>query len=452
MNQMSEEEIMELPDEMKQKLSSITKVKDLFGFMKSLDDSQRIAASHYLSNKYIPNNETVNIYDYIPLIKWFTAIQDSVNDEKAINEKAINKISKLLNSEFETIEEFEKKFKVLTKKPTRKFKQPTKKDHASMPTSLLNNEIIKAHNLYKIESGKAISKSSQSKIGCFSIAEQIEKSSLEKSELLEKYKYIGITREEYQVYLAVLNVYTQNMSQKDITDSKPYELDIHHFHSKVLKRKNRLRKEDLERYSNIFKRLASKWVCYTVRDATIKPYNSKKMRYAKCECPLIHASITTYDDYKNQIVKIIPSDYTILELKTIGHISNYLPWDFIELGFDKSDNVFYFGLYLVTMHKNNSSRKEDKKIIKNKTCGWEVSMKTLVEKALPNGKELIEQYEKTEHKTQFTKRHITKPLLEAFEILKKHKYILKHTKDGFIYKNAFDEGKNKISCIFNYDL
>jgi hypothetical protein len=340
-------------------------------------------------------------------------------------------------------------------KKKKRVKKPKKREHASMPTSLLTDEIIDQHESKNINASekKVVSGTIKNKAGTIKFSEEIKEQInpfTPESEILKNYKNLGFTREELQVYLATLNVYLHNMPKTKY--GHPFELETPYFHNEILNRKNRLRKEDLKRYELIFERLASKRIHYTTNNASTAPYKRKNMSNVNINSPLIHADIITDTKYKHQIIRIVPSAYTLLELKQIKQISNYLPWDLLQLSFDKScDNIFYFGAYLVRMHRNNENRQVGKKRVKNVTCAWEVELKTIVENALPNGKELIDRYKNEREKKKFIQRNIEKPLKEALKILEKHKYIIpiKKKRIDINYRDAFSE--NKIKVIFNYD-
>lgn len=333
-----------------------------------------------------------------------------------------------------------------------------KKDYASCPTSLISQELTKSCKPEKIKeeenNNTIISKEIENKAGIINFAQIIDDeitSFTQQSEILNNYKTLKFTREELQIYLAILNIYMQNTNKKNY--GKELIIEVPSFHNKILKRKNRLRKEDLQKYENIFQKLAQKRIIYDSYNASVKPYSKKEFKTVHINSSLINIDIMSYSGYKTQVIRIIPSAYTLLELQSIKQISNFLPWELVELGFDESDNIFYFGLFLVRMHRINETHIVDKKRIKNITYAWEIEFQTFIEEALPNGNELIKKYNSLEdHKKRFILNNLEIPLGKALKFFENRNYILpqKNKRLNINYKNPFDN-ENKIKMIFNYD-
>lgn len=341
-------------------------------------------------------------------------------------------------------------------------KNPKLRNHASCPNSLISEQLTKNHIPERIDSSDydknlIVSEDIQTGAGIISFNQKIDDRIdplKDDSEILKNYKSIGFSREELQIYLALLNVYIQAVSKKDY--GNPLEIETSFFHNEVLKRDGHLQKRDLERYRQIFRKIATKRICYSSNNASIHPYKKKEFRSVSIDSPLINIDIITKLDYKKQIINIVPSAYTLLELKLIKQISNYLPWDFLQLDFKESDNIFYFGMYLIRMHRNNMTSiiinekgKTDR--IKNVTFAWEIDFKKLVLESLPNGKELIEQYENEREKKKFIERNIEGPLNKAISFFEKCNYFIPQKNKEIIlnYKKAFQE--NIIKIYFNYD-
>lgn len=338
----------------------------------------------------------------------------------------------------------------------RRLKKPVMKDFASCPTSLIGENLTKNCKPSSIDHGEdlIVSEDINTKAGIINFAKKTENKInpiLPDSKILKDYKDIGFKREELQIYLALLNVYIQNTRKKDY--GKSCEIEVPFFHNEILKRKDHIRKEDLQKYESIFVKLAMKRIIYCPEGANCKPYTKKEFKDLKINSSLINIDITTALENKHQIIRIAPSAYMLLELKMIKQISNYLPWDFLQLNFDDSEatnNIFYFGLFFVRMHRNNASHIVDKKRIYNKKYAWEIDFKELVINAL-NGEELIKEYEKAREKKKFIRRNIENSLIKTIKILEDRNYILKQKQKriNINYRNAFEE--NKIKFIFNYD-
>ena len=118
------------------------------------------------------------------------------------------------------------------------------------------------------------------------------------------------------------------------------------------------------------------------------------------------------------------------------------------------------------MHKINSSHKEvEEKTVKGKlikktvkvhpaSYAWEVSLKKLIEEALPDNEKIIEEYKTTRRKKQYLDEKILPYITKALDVYKSKGYILKYNKKEFSSINARTVLENddfKISLIFNYD-
>lgn len=320
-------------------------------------------------------------------------------------------------------------------------------------TDKLSQEVIKNQKSksYDTYSNSITSDNHIKDFGNFQISQNIKET--DKSYILENYKNIQFTREEIQIYIAILNVYIQNISKKNYGVS--YEFSVKEFHNVVLGRKNRLRKEDLQRYEKMFVLIASKRIIYNSENATIAPF--KKLN-ARVNSTLINIDIISKNNYKDQIIRIVPSELTMLELKQIKQISNFFPVELLKLPFKKSDNIFYFALYFTNLHRNNESHIEKikgkrPKRIYNKAFKKEINIKTILKKALPNYPEILKKFEHYKNNNSrgkhFFDREILNPLQETINIFIKHGYIDKNYKIPEYSKNILDE---KITVIFNYDV
>lgn len=366
-------------------------------------------------------------------------IQIKVN-ELEVNELEVNKLE----------------VKPLNRKPRKlRLKTPKIKDFASCPTSLLSAELTTSMTPKIVNKNNKTIKSDsiQRDMGLFSLSQDynIETNPLTtKQEILKQCKDIGFTREELQLYLALFTTYDQNIPKSEY--GIPFLIELPYLHNKLLKKTKNLQKKDIKKYKNILNTLSMKKVEFTTIGANKKPYNLKNMKDTHINSTLINASIITDTSYKYQLVEIIPSEYTLLELKGIGQINNCFPKEFIELDFDKSNNVFYFGLYLARMHRNNATTKINKKTIKNKKFAWECELKKMIENALPDGEELINKLNKEKKNYKyFFNLYIEDPLMEAIENFAKYNYFIPNKNKPILYKkDVFTE--NKLKFYFNYDF
>ena len=370
---------------------------------------------------------------------------------KSKNPEKVKKAKNLESRNFKNLKELENELKKIEgKKKTNVAK--FRKDSASCFTSNLTTAIIqnfKSRDLSK-DGTVVIGEEKKLDIGTIRLDQEIAETN--KSYIFENYQTIRFSREELQIYLAVLNVYMQNINKKNW--GVPFEFSIKDFHMNVLGRKNRLRKTDLERYENIFEGLGGKRIRYNPEITTIAPYNKKEFKGIRINSPLIHVDIVILNNYKEQVIRVIPSTLTMLEFKSVRQISNYLPIEVIQLRFDKSDNIFYFLIHIVKMHRNNESYVEKTKGKKPKRIyppshKKEFILRNLIIKALPNHEEILLNFEESTRKKEFFNMLVLMPLKETLEIYKNHGYIDKNYKIPDYSKNVLDE---KVEVIFNYDI
>jgi hypothetical protein len=277
------------------------------------------------------------------------------------------------------------------------------------------------------------------------------------SEILNNYTTIGLSREELQLYLILVNLYLENIPKKNY--GKTLKVDVKFLHNKILKKQNRLRQEDMDFYRGIFARLSTKRLTYKSTNA-INIFKQKRFKNVEIDSNLIQIGVMTNNELKEQLINITPTDYTLLELKEIKQFNNFVPTEFYNLDFRKEfDNILFFGICLCNMHRNNATSKdkndEGKQItIKNKSYMWEIDFVKLVNKSLPHAEHIIDGYEKEKNsKKRYIESNIENPLIKAIEIMIKNNYIINFdfNKLKINYRKAFQEN-NKIKFIFNYDV
>jgi hypothetical protein len=110
------------------------------------------------------------------------------------------------------------------------------------------------------------------------------------------------------------------------------------------------------------------------------------------------------------------------------------------------------------LHRNNESHIEKEKgkrpkRIYNKAFKKEITVRTILEKALPNHQEIFSKFEEYKNNNsdgkKFFDREILNPLKETIDTYVSHGYIDKNYKIPEYSKNILDE---KIAVIFNYDV
>lgn len=370
-------------------------------------------------------------------------------------------------SDCDTLEDFIEKVKeienVVTKK-TKKVKLKYNKEHGSMISSPLTEALTTNFKPEKVvKANKEIHCNSiENSAGILSMIQKDESIDpydfkTSESEILNNYTTIGLSREELQIYLILVNLYLTNISKKNQALGKPLEVDVKFLHNEILGRQDHFREEHLAFYRGIFSRLSTMRLTYKSNKSSKKLFKKREFKNCEIDSNLIQISVTTYNNLREQTITITPTEYTLLELREIRQFNNFVPNEFFSLDFRKEyDNVLYFGICLMQMHRNNATSKikndEGKTItVKNKTCGWEMDFTNLINKALPHAKCIINGYTKEKYKKRYIQSNIEKPLIKAINIMIKNNYIINFKFEKEInYKNAFNE--NMIKIIFNYDI
>jgi len=433
-------------------------LKEISFFMENLSNDEE---KKEIVTQYILEKSNINSIDDF-YQKYDTTIDDFYQVIQTISKIPVMEIFEGLKTIQDILSVFQNEVnkKPRTKNKSKKITLKNAKfnqNNAYYFTSKLSDEILKHYKseAFNKNQSKVKSKVKNTDVGTLGIEQEVKETNT--SYILENYKTISFSREEIQVYLALLNVYMQNVKKKDY--SIPFEISTKDFHNNILGRKNRLRKEDLQRYESIFQMIRSKTIIYNPESATIKPFNKKEFKNIRINSNLMNLDIISYEDYKDQIIRIVPSALTMLELKTktISQISNFLPIEIIKLPFKKSDNIMYFALYLTRIHRNNQSHIETEKgkrpkRIYNTTFKKEIYINTIIKKALPNYNELFNKFEEYKINNSDMKKifdiTILIPLKETLEIFKNHGYIDKNYKIPNYSKNILEQ---KIEMIFNYD-
>lgn len=377
-----------------------------------------------------------------------------------------------------TIEDVEKEFK----KTNKKKKKPNlkiDKDFASAVTSGLVSEIMKETKANKIDRAEQqIISQRETDMGTVQIVELIPNmdytSPNTDEELLRQYDLLkqGYTREAFQLFQALFGVFLIEGKKKDY--NQPIFISIKDLHYNILghNKNTKFRSKDVDYYRRMAHRLSRPRIHYTTVNAKTNSKNSYllkgKFKNTKIDGNIMNVEFIEGEssEYKEQVYKVIPTTYMQYEAKLFRQISNCLPREFLNL--KESDNFVYFGFYINKMHKLNSRQKfTEEKTVKGKiltarvnrqvtTWMWEVNFKKIIEEAIPTGKKLIIEFEKTERKKQFLERNIVPYLVKALDIYKAKGYILKYNKKDFtnkniITKNIFDEETGlKVKLIFNY--
>ena len=410
------------------------------------------------------------IFNYVDEVN--VILKDLEKLRPNVDEKTQKKIDKILDSEITPIEELKKevkKIKALNKPKKLKFSS----NQASAPMSVLNEGLTKKYNGESIKTIDPYTKkiiSNKFTNCCGEIYITDEYKTIEKydrtpeSQILKNYTNMCFTREELQIYFALIDVYLRNVSKKDFGET--LEIPVKDFHEKVLKRCNRIRPEDLKKYKDIFIKLANKRIQYNSSCATSNFFNKKALKDLEINSSLVNIDIITDNISNQQVIELTPSTYTKLELTTIKQFTNFFPIGLITLAFDKHPNILFFGLYLIRMHRiNQKSKTKDPethkiKTIENKIYAWEIGLNKLIENGLQDGNEIInalkskkEDENYIREKTTYFKRKILNPLIESLEILEQS-FCLKNLKINELkklkYKNLFDE--TKIKLYFNYEI
>ncbi|MEN8907827.1 MAG: hypothetical protein ABF289_17895 [Clostridiales bacterium] len=433
--------------------------------------------------KKIPNME---IEEALKELRKYTNEENIKNYRKKLSEKNINKknvlkdiinITILLNhliKKYElkfnsketasiigyTVELFNNESKQKRKPKKERVPKIKSKEYGSIPTSELSSNLKDEYKSTGIDvSKKEIqTEKKETKSGELSLKKYCEEINpndinLKESDLLKRYPTIALDREGLQLYFAILNTYITNVKNKNY--GKTLEISMKDLHKNILCKNDHLRKTDIEKYRSLLNSIGSRRITFSARNAEIKPYSTRKFKKVcgEIDTYLLIIEIFTDEENTEQSIKVTPSAYTLMELEQIKQVSNFCPNEFLSLDFDRHENIFYFGLYLVRIHNCNHRHKVKGKSICNKTYAWENDLFQIVKKALPNYKfrKLEEDYKETKEKKKYILRNIENPLNEAISIMEKNGYILKtKTKRVEIdYRRAFDT--NMIKFIFNYD-
>jgi hypothetical protein len=260
-------------------------------------------------------------------------------------------------------------------------------------------------------------------------------------EILKQFSNIGLNRVEFQIYLAIFDLYLANCKQDN---ERPVLISIKDFHTKVLENKNRLRKSNIDKYNMIFRRLTNKYIKINTSSANIAPYKIKSIKSLRLESIITNIAIIKLPNYKEEIVKIFPTEYMLLEFKQLSHISNYFPRNFITLDMREHDNILFFGYYLVKMHKINIKNQKD-------FCfRWEIKLSKLISEALQNVIKFINKYSNERRKKECAEREIINPLKKACTIMKNSGYIVDFGIDNLNVRNIMAD-ITKLVINFNYN-
>jgi len=450
-------------DEKKEELERIKKLKmgegaleELSNFYKSLDEYERKEIIDNFINEHpelllIVKKQRETINELAGII--------GKNIIEAHSNMILNLTGIIGENKRETYSNIFKKLEVIMNTKTKKRKPKlksvpdTKKyDYASVFNSFITCEIMKEYKPEKIsKNGGKIeveSKIKKNDIGEFSLIREHEGDIMET--IIEKYRNntLYFDRVEIQIFYALVSIYLQNTTRKQQLVGEAININTKDFHYNILGKTGELQKRDLMEYERIFRSIATKRIHYTSNNNNSSKY--RRYRNIKINANLLNVDIISFDDYKEQVIRIQPSAYTLFEMNKIKQFNNCLDWNIFKLsGRKEYDNVFYFYMYLSRLHRNNKKY--------NQKC-FAISpfINTLVKESLPDGNSLIENYKAEREKTKFIIANIEKPLKEAFIILENSK-VVKPLKNRFnfcdSYKNIFDENeKNKIMIHFNYDL
>jgi hypothetical protein len=318
---------------------------------------------------------------------------------------------------------------------------------ASAPTSIISTELIKYHKPISINRSEKMIMSERKYMDCgtLSFAEihnELNAYSLTSDiELVEQFKSVGFTREQFQIFLALFDLFIAN-SKNDYKDS--VLISLKDFHNNILGRKNRLRQSDIDNYKSVFNKLSTTFIDINTTTASIFPYKRKyKNKLATIYCSIANIAIITLPEYNCDIIEILPTRYFLFEICHISQISNYFPRDFIKLNLKSNDNIIFFGHYLVKMHRINS----DKKV--NNQSFWEVKIPLLVKNSLPDYDLFLENYNREKKKTRFIDRNVFSPLKNALSILKNNDYISSYEIIN-INSNKIYDTEQKLKIIFKY--
>lgn len=321
-----------------------------------------------------------------------------------------------------------------------------KKTYSSTPISVISADLIKKHKPEIINRGKKNIRSRPEKLSCgeISFSEKCEEINLYSKktnlEILNCYNSISLSRAEFQFFLAIFDIFiTEYNKTKDL--EQPIFMTIKDFHNQVLNIKNRIRKEDIVKYINIFDGLSNKLITID----TTKVINKKRKKLF-IHGPIANITIISIPEDDFYGLKIFPTGYIQFECINTRHISNYLPRKFIQLDLRENDNILFFGYHIVRIHKLNNKNKNKELIFT-----WKSSVIKVINSALPDAITFFENYNKNKYqKSQYLNRNIILPLKKSLEILKTQNYILEFSFINLKTRNIFNESQ-KLVIIFNYD-
>jgi len=395
---------------------------------------------------------------------------EDVSEDFIISESTLSKVTLTIEKEINKNKEF--------KNTANKKKRPNlklNKEYSSTITSGVATEIMKENKPNEIDRAKKeITSKHETDIGIIQISKYIpdmDKYSFDTDEeMLKQYNLIklGYTREEFQIFQALFDVFLTEGKKKNY--NQPIEISIKDLHYNILghNKNTKFRSKDIEYYRNKASSLSRQRIHYTTTNAKHSYLLKGKYKNLHIDGNIMNVEFIEGEnsEFKEQILRVIPTSYMQHEAIVSKQISNCLPREFLNL--KEHDNFVYFGFYINKMHKLNSKQKEvEEKIIKGKIIkntvnsnvvshGWEVNLKKLILEAIPNGKELILEFEKTERKKQFLERNIIPYLVKVLDVYKSKGYILKYNKKDLTNKNIktkniFDEETGlKVKLIFNY--
>jgi len=89
------------------------------------------------------------------------------------------------------------------------------------------------------------------------------------NEFIEQFKSIGLSREEFQIFLAVFDLFITK-AKNDY--EKPVLISLKDFHNHILDHKNRLRKSDIDKYFSTFNKITSTFININTDTANVLPY------------------------------------------------------------------------------------------------------------------------------------------------------------------------------------
>jgi hypothetical protein len=237
-----------------------------------------------------------------------------------------------------------------------------KKPYTSAPVSIISSELTKKHEPVNLDRGKQkveskTKKLDNSDVSFSEIHNDIELYSEEPNlEIIKRYNSIGLTRIEFQFFLAIFDICLGEYN-KTKNFKEPIFMTIKDFHSKVLNMKNRVKKEFVGKYIDIFDRLSNKLI-------TVDTYKivNKRRKNLFIHGPIASITIISIPEDNFYGLQISPTGYLQFECLNRKHISNHLPREFIQLGLRENDNILFFGYHLVRNHQINRKNKNDKLI------------------------------------------------------------------------------------------